>query len=117
MHERYFAGGASSLRGFDSGSIGADLETPGGMVLVSVQNELRFPVWPSKRVGGTLLGDLGQTWLAGRDVAAGDLRVGVGAGVRVGSPFGLVRFDVAAPAAQPPAWKRVQLYVGIGQAF
>lgn len=117
VHERFFAGGANSLRGFDSGSIGADLETAGGMVLVSVQNEVRFPLWPSKRVGGTLLGDLGQTWLTGRDVTVGDMQVGVGAGVRMGSPFGPVRFDVAAPAAKALAWKRVQVYVAIGQAF
>ena len=117
VHEKFFAGGAGSIRGFPTGSIGAHPQSSGGMVLLCAQNELRFPLWPSKKIGGTLLADLGQTWRRNREVTARSLEVGVGGGFRVGLPFGLVRFDLALPAETRVTWKRLQFYAGIGQGF
>jgi translocation and assembly module TamA len=47
----------------------------------------------------------------------GDLRVGVGAGVRYMTPVGPIRLDVAVPLQPRSGDPSVAFYVGLGQAF
>ena len=47
----------------------------------------------------------------------GDWHSGVGIGVRYDTGIGPIRLDVATPADGDDAFGRVEVYIGIGQAF
>ena len=42
---------------------------------------------------------------------------GAGIGVRYSTPVGPIRLDIATPASGDDAFRTVNLYIGIGQAF
>ncbi len=63
----------------------------GGNSILVMNAEYRFPI--AGPIGGTLFFDAGNTF-AQTNISFGDLRYGVGTGVRYLSPVGPVRFDV-----------------------
>ena len=117
--ERFYAGGPATVRGFGRNAMGpvvyvADSITtdpksglpvewglrtsPLGSYAMTLANlELRFPslIWPS-RLRLAAFVDAGELWdeTAGRLIPAG-LKVTPGFGVRLGTPLGPVRVDVA----------------------
>jgi outer membrane protein assembly factor BamA len=116
--ERFFAGGATSVRGYrqdDLGPRNAFDEAAGGMALLVVNEELRFPVYRWLRGVGFV--DLGNVYDTVGAISFGDLQIGVGAGVRLDTPVGLFRVDFAVPAnprSFDPKWK---IHFGLGHAF
>ena len=50
-------------------------------------------------------------------MAIGDLMVGLGGGMRLNTPFGIIRLDVARPVREPSATRRTRWYFGFGHAF
>jgi outer membrane translocation and assembly module TamA len=115
--QRFYAGGAQSVRGFREGAIGAsgEDEPSGGRFLVTGQNELR--IRPEKTWGGTCFMDLGAVWLDYRTIRWESIQIGVGFGLRFASPFGLIRCDLGWPAQSSVLLRQTQYYIGIGQAF
>jgi len=93
MTERFFAGGSYSMRGFAQnavGPIGPDLIPTGGNALVIFNNELRTPLFG--RFDGVLFTDIGNVYPLISDITF-DFRESAGVGLRVRTPWFLLRGD------------------------
>ena len=111
LSERFTAGGESSHRAYALDLLGTLCLDPdnrnchatlllledgkvapiGGSGLFVANAEYRFPIFSS--VGGAIFADAGNVF-ADTAISVGDLRYGVGTGVRYLSPVGPVRFDL-----------------------
>ncbi len=94
IYERFFAGGANSLRGFQFRGIGPrDNGDPiGGKALWLANAEYSFPLVGTARPGepslrGVVFVDSGSLALSWSDSAIGDVRVSGGFGLRIVIPF------------------------------
>ncbi len=100
IFERYFMGGAKSLRGFSIRDVGPKNGTGdplGGTQSLLFNAELQYPF--SKSFRGFVFYDRGNVYGTGTDISTtaetinlGDMRHSVGAGIRFLSPFGPVGF-------------------------
>jgi outer membrane translocation and assembly module TamA len=108
------------VRGYREEDLGprsliGDNEAGGGRALVVLNAELRFPIY--RRVRGVGFVDLGNVYPLVSDISFKDLQTGVGAGLRLDTPVGIIRLDLGVPAnprAFDPSWKA---YFGLGHAF
>lgn len=113
----FYAGGGGSVRGYEYQSLSPRdaLGIPiGGRSLIETSAELRWR--QSERLGYVAFLDAGA---AGPDVepAFGDMRAGVGLGVRYYAGFGPLRADIAIPLDKREGDADFQIYLSIGQAF
>lgn len=116
--QRFYAGGGGSVRGYEYNSIyprerDALGLTPGGQGLLEGSLEARYRV--TERWGAVAFLDGGtafDTW-----DEAGDLRWGVGVGVRYDLGFAPLRLDVAVPLDPDEAGADYALYISLGQSF
>lgn len=118
LSERFFSGGGTSVRGYREGSLGpTDFfgDPSGGNALLLINEEVRVPVYRWVRAVGFL--DAGNVFPRLRDVSFGDLKVGVGAGLRVDTPFALVRIDFGVPLSRPAGEPRGRWYFSFGHIF
>jgi outer membrane translocation and assembly module TamA len=124
--ERYFAGGDTTVRGFQLDRLGRpetfdrDGTPIGGHAEIILNGEVRVALWKNFGVAGFL--DAGNVFAIVNDVALGDLRAGAGFGIRYNSPVGPIRFDFGFKlgALQTFGARREQrfaLHISIGQAF
>ncbi len=116
--ERFFAGGATSVRGYAENALGpVDLfgEPAGGNALLVLNGEIRFPVFGGVRGVGFV--DAGNVFARLSDLAVGQLEVGVGAGVRVDTPFAMLRLDFGMPVPRRPGGPFGRWYFSLGHAF
>jgi outer membrane translocation and assembly module TamA len=116
--ELFRAGGANSLRGFATDSVGppgplADVSV-GGEVVVILNQELRYQ-HPSG-LGAVAFYDGGNVFDRIEDVGF-ELRHSLGVGVRWESPVGLLRFDLGFPLNKRPTDRAYQWFFSLGQAF
>ena len=122
--ERFYAGGANTVRGFGQNELGplvrvldtvivreqtqngqtvmvpdsvVRTSATGGNTLLLANIEYRFPLpVGGPKVSGAVYVDAGRVWNRGSaDVAIGGIRVTPGMGVRYASPLGPIRLDVA----------------------
>lgn len=114
----FLAGGGGSVRGYGYRNIG--VITPGGAIVGgksliegSVELRARF----TETIGAVVFVDAGYVEESSFPEFSGDLKVGLGAGLRYNTGLGPIRFDVAVPLNRGPADPSVAFYVGIGQAF
>jgi len=118
--QRFFAGGETSLRGFDRDWVGPvecfldRCHPAGGGALLLLNQELRVPL--ARDLRGVLFLDAGQVWDSWSD-AGGDLSLGVGLGIRYRTPLGPIRLDLAVPAAHRGRSSGLHVYLGLGQVF
>jgi outer membrane protein insertion porin family len=104
INERFFGGGTSSDRAYGLDLLGIrgqtlfqqpggrDFEPAGGNGLLIGNFDYRFPI--AGPIGGTVFLDSGNVWADWRDIRVGDLKNGVGVGLRYLSPIGPLRIDV-----------------------
>jgi outer membrane protein insertion porin family len=85
----------------------------GGNSLLEGSVELRYPIW--KILSGVVFCDAGNVWEGTYDHNLRQLEYAGGGGLRVKTPLGPVRFDVAVPLTQSS--KKLQYYLSIGEAF
>jgi outer membrane protein insertion porin family len=119
--ERFFLGGATTVRGYGENTLGPFddilVQPAGGDGLFLLNAEARFPVrgW----VQGVAFVDAGNVFEGKRDFSLTDLKVGYGIGLRLASPFAMLRADVAFPASavRPGEPKKTRFYFGIGHIF
>ena len=109
LFERYFPGGISSVRGYDTRSLGPEeefreddgvsfvKETIGGSQQLILTNELILPVLADAGLKGVLFFDAGNAFTAKDGIDIGELRYAVGWGMRWLSPMGPLRIEVGYP--------------------
>jgi outer membrane protein assembly factor BamA len=115
--ERFNAGGANSLRGFETDSVGprdAFGFPTGGQAVVILNQELRLH--HESGLGAAFFYDGGNVFAKVQDMSL-DLRHVLGAGVRYTSPVGLLRLVLGFPLFREPGEKSYQLFFSFGQAF
>jgi outer membrane protein insertion porin family len=95
ISERFYAGGASSLRGFDTDYAGPLDETTnkpvGGNALIVGNLELRVPVYRAIHVAGFY--DIGNVFRSLSDISSSTISHTVGLGLRIKTPVGPLRLD------------------------
>ena len=109
--ERFFAGGDSSIRGYDIDSLGpvdASGQVIGGNKLGVISAEVDY--YFTERWGFAVFVDSGNAF--GGDGSSTGLQTGVGAGVRWRSPIGPIRVDIAHPLDDPSNNFRLHLRIG-----
>lgn len=136
VENRYFAGGANSVRGYKESGLGphdAKKNPTGGDFLLLANVEIRFPLplfwrW---NFSGALFLDSGNVWedigaVSGDDFsfqskgdAVDDYRYGTGIGIRYNTPIGPVRLDWGFPLKKDAIndSKNGVVYLSLGQIF
>jgi outer membrane protein assembly complex protein YaeT len=116
--ERFFAGGANTVRGYREDDLGPRSifdDAEGGEALLVLNGELRFPIY--RWLKGVGFVDVGNIYPKVRDISFTDLQIGLGAGARFDTPFGLIRFDLGIPANRRSFDPRWRIHIGLGHAF
>ncbi len=101
IYERYFVGGATTVRGYRQRGIGprdAGTNTAlGGEAMAVANTEVTFPLYKNL-IKGAVFYDVGNVWENYSDVFTGsEYKQGVGLGVRVKTPIGPVKLDYGYP--------------------
>lgn len=123
LSERFFAGGDSTLRGFERDGVGPRDVDPvsgasrpaGGEALLLVNEELRFPIfW---RLKGVVFYDAGNVYRKLSDADPFDLRHAAGVGLRLETPIGPLRLEYGRKLDREPGESESELFFAIGSAF
>jgi outer membrane protein insertion porin family len=94
IYEKFFVGGIQTLRGFEYGKAGpldAQGEPLGATKMITLQNELIFPLARQIGLRGAVFFDIGKGFELWKNFFP--LKMGVGVGVRWFSPFGPIHID------------------------
>jgi outer membrane protein insertion porin family len=103
IFDRYFLGGANSLRGFGYQKVGPkDVKNNpiGGNTLVSGTAEYSFPI--VERVRGAFFFDVGEVEFNSYSFSVSDLHSDAGIGLRLNLPVGPLRLDYGYPIMTDP---------------
>ncbi len=122
LHERFYMGGGTTVRGYTQDSIGPSAVDPGSLALIpqggasmAVFNlELRLN--PGEGLGFVLFVDAGNAW-AGQEINLGGLRSSYGAGFRYGTPIGPLRLDYGQKIDRLPDESPGAFHFNIGNTF
>jgi outer membrane protein assembly factor BamA len=124
--KRFFLGGSNEMRGwgtYELSPLSASGEPSGGTSVLAAIAEVRFPIL--KRLRGAVFAEAGNVWEDPWAMRLGDLRYDAGPGLRVDTPFGLIRFDFGYQLRPvqglrldgKPQTSRWRVNFGIGEAF
>jgi len=124
--ERYFAGGDTTVRGFQLDRLGEpdtfdrDGTPIGGRAEIILNGEVRLALWKDIGVVGFI--DAGNVYSTVANLSLGSMRAGTGFGIRYNSPVGPFRIDFGFKlgtlrAYGPVKEERFAYHISIGQAF
>ena len=115
--QRFFAGGGTTIRGFRQDGVGPQVAgvPVGGNALLILNNEIRFPV--RSIFDGVGFVDMGNVYRTVGDFDPTDLRKSVGLGLRVHTPYVMLRLDWGVNVNPKPGEPRSRWFFSIGQAF
>lgn len=103
LFERFFLGGANTIRGFDFRDVGPkdeNGEPTGGESMIMGSAELTFPI--VEKLRGAFFYDTGNVYAEYGEFDLSDLRTGVGFGIRLELPIGPIRLDYGFPIERDP---------------
>ena len=132
IDERFFAGGATTHRAYDTDELGIRGETLrvsdepnegdefdigglGGNGLLLLNLEYRFPIVSSFE--GVVFYDAGNVWADWREIDFGGVKSGAGVGFRWLSPIGPLRVDVGWKLDREPFEEPVAFQLSFGNPF
>ena len=122
--KNYYAGGVSSVRGYNTSSLGprdpTDDSIVGGNRRVVGNAELLFPMPGMAADRSVRLGafvDGGQVFAPGDKIALSDLRYAAGLSMAWNSPIGPLKFSIAKPLNAKPSDRIQRLQFTLGQVF
>ena len=116
LSERFLAGGTNTVRGYADDSLGGfDFfgDPIRGQATLVLNQEVRFPL--ARWIRGAAFIDAGNVFERTTDVSFGSLKVGGGAGLRLNTPVGLFRLDVATPLRR--SGRATRLHLAFGHIF
>ena len=115
--ERFFSGGGTSVRGFAQDTLGAAPgQTPlGGEGLWIANAEARIPLFKYADIVSFL--DAGNVYRRWDDLSLTGARFSAGLGVRIRTPYIMLRIDYGIKLNRRPGESFGRLFGGIGQAF
>lgn len=116
IEERFYLGGASSLRGWGRHRISPLNESGiqlGGNTMAEISAELRFPVY--ELLHGAIFLDAGNVWYDSYYYDFSELHYNTGLGLRVRTPIGPIRLDFATPVINDGF--DFQFFLSVGHAF
>jgi outer membrane protein insertion porin family len=121
IYERYFAGGANTIRGYRERRIGprdpGNQEPVGGETYWVANVEETFPIYPDL-IKGAVFFDTGAVEESIEDFGGGDIFSGVGVGVRIKTPIGPVKVDAGYPLDDIEGEeKKLRFYFNVSQSF
>ncbi len=121
IYERYFAGGANTIRGYRERQIGprdpGTNDPIGGDAYWIINFEETFPIYPDL-IKGALFYDAGNVEAKIGDFGAGGVFSGTGVGVRIKTPIGPVKLDMGYPLDDVSGEsKKVRFYFSVSQGF
>lgn len=119
IQERFFTGGASSVRGFKEKFVGPQNERQrpigGNILLVLNLVEIRYMFY--KKFSAIAFLDAGNVWSGLPQAEKLDLRKGLGVGLRFNSPLGILRLDYGLKLDRRAGETPGEIYFSVGQAF
>jgi len=121
LHERFYVGGSTTVRGFTQDAIGpsapdlnGNLIPQGGASMAVFNVELRIN--PGEGLGFVLFTDAGNVW-PNQEIDLKDLRASYGAGIRYGTPVGPLRIDYGQKIHRLPGESPGEIHFNIGNTF
>jgi outer membrane protein assembly factor BamA len=118
LSERFIAGGSNTIRGFEQNSVGPQFfdRTPiGGEAMLVINNEVRHPLVSIFDIAGFV--DIGNVYEHVSDMSLSDLRKAAGLGLRIRTPWILVRLDYGFKLDRRPGESIGRFFFSIGQVF
>jgi outer membrane protein assembly complex protein YaeT len=116
--ERFKAGGGTTVRGFEQDKLGPldPLGAPlGGDAMLVINSELRFLLY--KFLDGVAFVDTGNVYPHMSDFKPFDVRSSYGVGLRVRTPYVVLRLDYGLKFSPRPGEPHGKIFGSIGQAF
>ena len=124
--KRFFLGGSNEMRGwgiYELSPLSASGEPVGGSSVLAATGEVRVSIL--KRLRGAFFVEAGNVWKQPWTMRLAELRYDAGPGVRLETPFGLIRVDVGYQLRPldglrldgKPQTSRWRFNFGIGEAF
>ncbi len=116
--ERFRTGGGTTLRGFEQNTVGpVDFfgDPAGGNALLLLNSEARFPLVSILDGVGFL--DMGNVYARAGDFSLSDTRKVGGVGLRIRTPYFLLRADYGLKLDRRPGEAPGRFFFSIGQAF
>jgi outer membrane protein insertion porin family len=136
LSERFFTGGADSLRGFPINGAGPQRPVPvcsnpsdtstctlisvpdGGRMLAVINSEARFPIKLIDNLGGVIFYDGGNVFSAiSASQFTSNYTNNIGFGFRYFTKVGPIRVDIGRNLNPVPGVKATQYFVTLGQSF
>lgn len=121
IHERFYLGGVTSLRGYLQDSVGPEAKaldgtvTPlGGESMVVFNAEVRLS--QTEGFGLVFFADAGNVW-SDRSIKLSDLRASYGMGIRYNTPVGPLRLDYGQKIHRRSGESPGELHFNIGNMF
>jgi outer membrane protein insertion porin family len=121
IYERFYAGGANTIRGYRERRIGPkdsiSSDPIGGEALLIGNAECTFPLY-EKVLKGAIFYDIGNVWASWEDIGEGGFKSGAGVGIRVKTPIGPLRLDYGYPLSKVPGERKTgRFHFTVSQGF
>jgi outer membrane protein insertion porin family len=116
VEERFFLGGANSLRGWGRRRISPLNDAGvaiGGNTMAEASGELRFPIYDI--LSGVVFFEAGNAWAPTYRYDLASLNYDAGIGLRLKTPVGPLRLDFATPVISEKF--NLQFFISVGHAF